>query len=90
MCHKLPVTADALKMLRGQIEKDILLLPSSASLHFHKLANTTERSFVDCALIFDQNRLFVGQNNEKRARQSTKSTIIGRAKVMSYEDIVEA
>jgi hypothetical protein len=30
------------------------------------------------------------QNNESRSRQSTRSTVIGKAKVMSYEDIVEA
>ena len=30
------------------------------------------------------------QNNESNCRQSTRSTVVGKAKVMSYEDIVEA
>jgi hypothetical protein len=30
------------------------------------------------------------QNNEAKRRKSTKSTVVGKAKVMSYEDIVEA
>lgn len=38
----------------------------------------------------DENRLLFEQNSESRTRASTKSTVIGRAKVMSYEDIVEA
>jgi len=29
------------------------------------------------------------QNNEAKVRRSTKSTIVGKAKVKSYEDIVE-
>lgn len=35
-------------------------------------------------------RLLFKQNNEARSRQSTRSTVVGKAKVMSYEDIVEA
>lgn len=54
-----PVTAEALKILRCQIEKDILLLPGPASLRLHKLANAAERSSTDSALLFDQNRLLV-------------------------------
>ena len=34
--------------------------------------------------------LSVMQNNESNCRQSTRSTVVGKAKVMSYEDIVEA
>lgn len=30
------------------------------------------------------------QNNERNCRQSAKSTVVGKAKVMSYEDIIEA
>ncbi|KAF2804815.1 uncharacterized protein BDZ99DRAFT_373098, partial [Mytilinidion resinicola] len=29
-------------------------------------------------------------NNESKCRKLTKSTVVGKAKVMSYEDIVEA
>ena len=34
--------------------------------------------------------LSVMQNNESNCRQSTRSTVVGKAKVMNYEDIVEA
>ena len=54
-----PVTAEALKILRCQIEEDILLLPGPASLRLHKLANAAKRSSADSALLFDQNRLLV-------------------------------
>ena len=30
------------------------------------------------------------QNNESNFRQSTRSTVVGKVKLMSYEDIVEA
>ena len=30
------------------------------------------------------------QNNESKSRKSTRSTVVGKAKVMNYEDIVEA
>jgi hypothetical protein len=30
------------------------------------------------------------QNDKAKRRKSTKSTVVGKAKVMSYEDIVEA
>ena len=34
--------------------------------------------------------LLFEQNNEKTTRKSIKATIVGGARVMSYEDIVEA
>lgn len=42
------------------------------------------------ALLLDENRLLFEQNNEKTTRQSTGSKVVGHAKVMSYEDILEA
>jgi hypothetical protein len=38
----------------------------------------------------DKNLLLFKQNNEKNAGTSIKTTIVGTAKVLSYEDIVEA
>jgi hypothetical protein len=48
-----------------------------------------EKAFAERALL-DENRLLFEQNNESNCRQSTRSTVVGKAKVMSYEDIVEA
>ena len=55
-----------------------------------KLANAAQKSFAECALLLDENRLLFQQNNESNHRQSTTSTVVGKAKVMSYEDVVEA
>jgi hypothetical protein len=37
----------------------------------------------------DENLLLFEQNNEKATRKSIKATVVGSARVMSYEDIVE-
>jgi hypothetical protein len=47
-------------------------------------------SFAERALLVDENRLLFKQNDEANRRKSTRSTIAGKAKVMSYEDIVKA
>jgi hypothetical protein len=39
---------------------------------------------------YDENRLLFQQNKESKCRKSTKSAMAGKAKVRSYEDIVEA
>jgi hypothetical protein len=47
-------------------------------------------SFAQRALLDDQNQLLTRMNNEAKVRRSTKSVVLGKAKVMSYEDIEEA
>lgn len=42
------------------------------------------------ALLLDENRLLFEQNNEKTTRLSIRSTVTGTAKVMAYDDIIEA
>jgi hypothetical protein len=54
------------------------------------LTHAAEKAFTECSLLRDENRLLFTQNNEKVTRKSVRSTVIGTAKVMSYEDIVEA
>lgn len=53
-----------------------------------KLANAVQRSLARQAL--DQNYIGVlkDANNEAVTRRKTKSDILGKAKVMTYEDIV--
>ncbi len=46
--------------------------------------------FADQSILLDENLLFFEQNNEKTTCKSIKATIVGSARVMSYEDIVEA
>lgn len=54
-----------------------------------KLANAAQISFAERALLQDQNQ-FLTRMNEAKVRRSTKSVVVGKAKVISYEDIDEA
>ncbi len=58
--------------------------------HLQKLANAAQTSFAEHALLQDHNRFLTRMNNEAKVRRSTKSVVLGKAKVMSYEDIEEA
>ncbi|KAF4633893.1 hypothetical protein G7Y89_g4220 [Cudoniella acicularis] len=51
-------------------------------------ANCAQISFAEC-LLHDENRLLFKQNDEAKRRRSTGS-MVEKAKVMSYKDIVEA
>lgn len=47
-------------------------------------------SFAERALLEDDNQLLVKQNDEAKHRRSTKSTVLEKAKMMSYEDLEAA
>jgi hypothetical protein len=65
------------------------MLDKRSKLRLQKLANVAKNAFSERALL-DENKLLFEQNNESRTRASTRSTVIGKAKVMGYEDLVEA
>jgi hypothetical protein len=52
-----------------------------------KLAHTAQISFAERALLHDQNQMLTRMNNEAKVRRSTRSVILGKAKVLSFEDI---
>jgi len=79
--HKL-IKQDACKL--DEISKQRL------QRHVQKLASAARIPFAECALLQDQNRFLAKMNNEAKVRRSTKSLILGKAKVMSYEDLKEA
>ncbi|KAN0117098.1 hypothetical protein V8E51_003075 [Hyaloscypha variabilis] len=88
-----PTTSESLMSLRRQIDESIArgrALDGSCKLHIQKLANAAENAFADRAILLDKNLLLFEQNNEKTTRKSIKATVVGGARVMSYEDIVEA
>jgi septal ring factor EnvC (AmiA/AmiB activator) len=58
--------------------------------HVQKIASAARISFAECALLQEQNRFLAKINNETKACRSTKSLILGKGKVMSYEDLSEA
>ncbi|MCJ1246646.1 hypothetical protein MMC30_003855 [Trapelia coarctata] len=41
-------------------------------------------------LLFEQNSDLFKQNIESNMRASTKSTVVGKARIMSFKDIIEA
>jgi hypothetical protein len=54
------------------------------------LSHAAGKIFAERALLLEENRILFEQNDEKTCRKSSGATVIGHAKVMSYEDIVEA
>ncbi|KAF2676794.1 DDE-domain-containing protein [Lentithecium fluviatile CBS 122367] len=87
-----PVSSEALTSLLTLIKQD----PhneESAKRHqrlVQKLANAAQISFTQQALDQDHIRLLSKMNDEAKTRRKTKSEILGKARVMSYEDIKAA
>lgn len=86
-----PVSAGGLTSLHDLIKQDARTLNAMGiqrlERHVQKLADTTQISFAERALLHDQNRMLVRINNEVKVRRSTRSVILGKAKVMSFEDL---
>jgi hypothetical protein len=88
-----PKTAEKLMSLRMRIEKSIAQsgeIDAPCKSYIQKLANAAENAFADRAILLDENLLLFEQNNEKTTRKSMRATVVGSARVMSYEDICEA
>jgi hypothetical protein len=88
------VSAEALTLLHNLIKQDAHTLNKISiqrlQRHIQKLANTTQISFAKRALLWDQNQFLTRMNNKAKVCRSTRSVVLGKAKVMSYEDIKEA
>ena len=54
-----------------------------------KLTKATQTFFTQCVLQRNQIQFLTKMNNESKVRRSTKSEVLGKAKVMSYEDLEE-
>ena len=90
-----PVSAEALMSLQNLIVKqDARALDEtsrqSLQRHVQKFAKAAQKSLAKCALQEDQIRFLTTINNEAKVRRSTRSLVIGKAKVMSYDDLQEA
>jgi hypothetical protein len=88
-----PKTADNLAAMRRYIEPSLAgqgPLDARTKSSIQKVANAAENGLTDRALHLDQISLLFAQNNEKAIRTSVRSTVVGAARVTSYEDIVEA
>jgi hypothetical protein len=89
-----PVTAEDLTSLHNLIKQEACALNEQSKQriqrHVQKLASAAQISFVKQTLLQDQNRFLFKINNEGKVRRSTRSVVLGKAKVMSYEDLEEA
>jgi hypothetical protein len=86
-----PVSVEDLASLHNLIKQDAHTL-NQASIprlerHVQKLAHAAQISFAERALLHDQNQMLTRMNNEAKVRRSTRSIVLGKAKVMSFEDI---
>ncbi|KAL9638657.1 MAG: hypothetical protein Q9164_001416 [Protoblastenia rupestris] len=71
-----PVNWASLTCLRTKFEQETAL-------------TSPKKAFTDRAILLDENKLLFEQNNEKVTR-STARSVVGTAKVMTYDDILEA
>jgi hypothetical protein len=89
-----PVSVEALTSLHNIIKQDAHTYDEKSvqrlQRHVQKLANAAKVSFAESALLRDQNQFLHSINNEAKVRRSTRSVVLGKAKVMSFEDIEEA
>jgi hypothetical protein len=89
-----PVSAEALMSLQKLIKQDAHALDETSKQnlqrHVQKLANAAQTSFAEHAIQRDQIRFLTRVNNKAKVRRSTKPVVLGKAKVMSYEDLEEA
>jgi hypothetical protein len=89
-----PVSAEGLTSLHNLIKKDAHTLDETSTQRqqrrVEKLANAAQISIAENALLRDQNQILTIISNEVKVRQSTRSIVLGKARVMSYEDIEEA
>jgi hypothetical protein len=90
-----PVSAEGLASLRNLIiEQDAGALNETSKRnlqrHLHKLAKATQLSLAEGALHKKHIRFLLTVNSEAKVRRSTTSLVLGKAKVMGYEELVEA
>ena len=89
-----PVSAEALMLLHNLIKQNAHTLNEVSiqrlQRHLQKLANAAQISFAEHALLYDHNQFLTRVNKEAKIRRLTKSVVLGKAKVMSFEDIEEA
>lgn len=87
-----PVSSEALTSLLTLIKQDTYD-ETGAKRHqrlVQKLANAAEISFAQHALHQDQIQFLSKVNNKAKTRRKTRSDILGKARVMSFEDIEAA
>jgi hypothetical protein len=89
-----PVSVEALISLQTKIVQDACTLDKKSKQdlerHLQKLTKAAGTFHAKSALQQDQISFLLKSNNESKARRATKSLVLGKAKVMSYDDLVAA
>ena len=84
-----PVTSEGFIALRRLIEGEFQHVSELNQHRMQKAFNAAEQAMIERTLLRDRTQELFQQNCEKKTRTSVKSTIVGTARVMSYEDIVD-
>ncbi|KAH8598467.1 hypothetical protein B0O99DRAFT_458622, partial [Bisporella sp. PMI_857] len=86
-----PASVEGIASLHSLIKQDAHTLNETSTQrlerHVQKLAHAAQISFAERSLLHDQNQLLTKMNNEAKVRRSTRSVVLGKMKVMSFEDI---
>jgi hypothetical protein len=90
-----PVSAEAFMSLQNLIiQRDAHALDETSkqnlARHLQKCTKAFQRSSAHGILQEDRIQFLTTINNEAKVRRSTKALVLGKAKVMSYEDLEEA
>ena len=89
-----PVSVDAVASLHELIKQDAHMLDEHSKQrlqrHLQKLTNATQLSFAERTLLQEHVQFLAEINNEAKVRRTTKSGIIGTARVMKYEHLEKA
>ena len=85
-----PVTSEHLVSLRRAIKQNVYALDNRNQQRLQKFANTAKRAMSARDLLFQENSDLFKQNNESNVRALTKSTVVGKGIVISFEEIREA
>ena len=89
-----PISIEALTSLQNIIVQDACTLDETSrrnlERHLQKLAKAAGTFCAKNALQQDQVSFLLKANNEAKVRRATKSIVLGKAKVMSYNDLVAA
>ncbi|KAI9687209.1 MAG: hypothetical protein M1820_010487 [Bogoriella megaspora] len=78
------------KLANIQRLREFLLVLFSTQGHVQKLASAAQISFAEHVLLHNQKQLLSKANNESKVRRSIRSVVLGKAKLMSYQDFEEA
>jgi hypothetical protein len=86
-----PVTAEALSSLHNLIKQDAHTLDETniqrLQRHVQKLANAAHTSFAERAILHDRIQFLSRMNGEAKHRRKTSAVVLGKAKVMSFEEL---